>query len=314
MRKIGVIVGVCCFVVLAGIAGLAVLLFVEGQRPDYAWRPSAAAPALATEHPRVLIDESHHNASTAGPFGRYMPFARLLEADGYSVKRGHSHFTQQRLADVDVLVVANASGAARLQFWGANLPIGKQGDRGAPAFSAAEIQAVRAWVERGGSLLLIADHAPFGAASAELADAFGVTMGEGGVEVPDATSDPLAFEGDALGDHPILAGVDRVLTFTGQSLAGPPDATILLRLPPTAIEYVEVSRDEAAGTTTFEDQPAGPAQALALNYGAGRVVVLGEAAMLTAQVSAGRPFGLSTPGGDNERFARNLMRWLAHDD
>jgi hypothetical protein len=84
MRKIGVIVGVCCFVVLAGIAGLAALLFVEGQRPDYAWRPSAAAPAFVTEHPRVLIDESHHNASTAGPFGRYLPFARLLEADGFS--------------------------------------------------------------------------------------------------------------------------------------------------------------------------------------------------------------------------------------
>ena len=94
MRKIGVIIGVCCFVVLASTAGLAALLFVEGQRPDYAWRPSAAAPAFATEHPRVLIDESHHNASTAGPFGRYLPFARLLEADGYAVKRGHSHFTR----------------------------------------------------------------------------------------------------------------------------------------------------------------------------------------------------------------------------
>jgi hypothetical protein len=311
MRKIAVIIGLC---LLAALAGLPALLFFQGQRPDYSWRPDPAPSAFTSEHPRVLIDEAHHNASTAGPFGRYMPFARLLEIDGYAVKRGDARFTQQTLTSIDILVVANASGAGRLQFWGFNLPVGEQGDRGAPAFTTTEIEAVRAWVERGGSLLLIADHAPFGAASAQLAATFGVMMRAGSVEIPNSTSDPLAFEQNALGDHPILSGVDRVFTFSGQSLSGPPDATILLRLPETAIEYVAVAHDEAAGTTTFEEQPAGPAQALALNYGAGRIVVLGEAAMLTAQVSAGRPFGFSTPGGDNELFARNLMRWLAHAD
>ncbi|QGZ96779.1 DUF4350 domain-containing protein [Terricaulis silvestris] len=311
MHKIAGLVGLFLF---GGIASLAALLFFQGQRPDYTWHPSATPPAFVNAHPRVLIDEGHHNASTAGLFGRYMPLARLLKAEGYDVVRGNARFTDGTLASTGILVIANASGAARLQFWGFNLPIGDRGDRGAAAFTALEIEAVRAWVERGGSLLLIADHAPFGAASAQLAAAFDVTMRGGSVEIPGATSDPLPFEQGALGDHPILSGVDQVFTFSGQSLSGPADATILLRLPHNAIEYVEVSRDEAAGTTTFEDQPAGPAQGLALNYGAGRVVVLGEAAMLTAQVRAGRPFGLSAPGGDNERFARNVMRWLAHDD
>lgn len=313
MRKFAALAGLLFATCLIG---LAAMVFFLGQRPAYAWRPSATLPMFTADHPRVLIDEAHHNASTAGLFGRYFPFAALLRADGYAVSRNAAALSPTTLSRCDILVIANASGAGRLQFWGFNLPVGEQGDRGAPAFSAAEIEAVRAWVEGGASLLLIADHAPFGSASAQLAAAFGVTMRAGNVEVPGVTSDPLAFEraNGALGDHPILDGVDRVLTFSGQSLDAPASGAILLRLPQSAIEYVEVAHDEAAGTTTFEDQPGGPAQAVALTYGAGRVVVLGEAAMLTAQVSAGRPFGFNTPGNDNERFARNVMAWLARAD
>jgi hypothetical protein len=309
MRKIAALAG--AFVVIA-LIGLAATVFLLGQRPAYAWRPSVATREVTAHHLRVLIDEAHHNASTVGLFGRYLPFARLLQANGYAVVRNTEPFMSAMLARGDVLVVANAAGAGRLQFWGFNLPLGAEGDRGAPAFSSAEIDLVRAWVEDGGSLLLIADHQPFGTASADLAAAFGVTMNGGSVEVPNAISDPLAFERKrgALGNHPTLAGVDRVMTFTGQSLDGPQNAVILLRLPENAIEFVATSEDDA-GTTTFEDQPAGAAQALALEYGAGRLVVLGEAAMFTAQVSAGQPFGLNTPGSDNEVFARNVMRWLA---
>jgi hypothetical protein len=309
MRKIAALAG--AFVVIA-LIGLAATVFLLGQRPAYAWRPSVATREVTAHHLRVLIDEAHHNASTVGLFGRYLPFARLLRDNGYAVARNTEPFTSAMLARGDVLVIANAAGAGRLQFWGFNLPLGAEGDRGAPAFSSAEIDLVRAWVEDGGSLLLIADHQPFGTASADLAAAFGVTMNGGSVEVPNAISDPLAFERKrgALGNHPTLAGVDRVMTFTGQSLDGPQNAVILLRLPENAIEFVATSEDDA-GTTTFEDQPAGAAQALALEYGAGRLVVLGEAAMFTAQVSAGQPFGLNTPGSDNEVFARNVMRWLA---
>lgn len=312
MRKIAAFAG--AFVVIAFI-GLACAVFLLGQRPAYAWRPSAATAEVTAHYLRVQIDEGHHNASTAGIFGRYLPFARLLRANGYAVVRNTEPFTPAMLTRGDVLVIANAAGAARLQFWGFNLPLGVEGDRGAPAFSSTEIDLVRAWVEDGGSLLLIADHQPFGTASAELAAAFGVTMNGGSVEVPDIVSDPLAFERGrgALSSHPILTGVDRVLTFTGQSLDGPAEAAILLRLPEHAIEYVATS-DDAAGTTTFEGQPAGAAQALALEYGAGRLVVLGEAAMVTAQVSAGQPFGLNTPGSDNEVFVRNVMRWLARSE
>lgn len=307
--KRGVIVsGGIGFVILAT-AGWAVLF--EAQRADYGWHPAVEAPTFTTEHPRVLIDEGHHNASTAGLAGRYWPFARLLRADGYAVERSSSVFGAEVLEGVRVLVVANASGAPKPQFLGINLPVATEHRRSDPAFTAAEVAIVRSWVEGGGSLLLIADHAPFGEAAADLGAAFGVMMRKGFVEVPGEPSDPLVFsaQNGRLGEHPIIAGgqragrVSRVMTYTGQSLDGPPDATVLLRLPGNAAEAVPSSE-------TLLERPAGPAQGLALEFGRGRVVVLGEGGMVTAQVHRGVSYGVSAEDNDNMLFVLNAMRWL----
>jgi hypothetical protein len=284
------------------------------QRADYAWNPSIATTAHARGGPVVLFDEGHHNVSTAGLEGRYWPFRRLLEADGYRVRRVRGRFTSKNLQRGAILVIVNASGAGKPQAFGINLPFPSKGDRKDPAFTPEEVRVVRDWVGEGGSLLLIADHAPMGAAAAAMGEAFGVTMRQGFLEVPGELSDPLLYsrENRRLGDHPILQGttrgdrVDRVMTFTGQSLDGPPESTILLRVPPGAIEYVPEGDSLPA-------RPSGTAQGLAFSHGSGRVVVLGEAAMLTAQVSRREPFGMNSRGNDNERFARNLMRWLARN-
>jgi len=284
----------------------------ESQRADYGWNANVATPEFTKDHPRVLVDGAHHNASTIRFTGRYWPFGCLLRADGYSVAEASKPFTIERLHGVQVLVIANASGAPKPQLFGFNLPISTTKKRGEPAFTPAEILAVRTWVEEGGSLLLIADHAPFGEAAAAMGEAFGVIMHRGFTEVPKEKSDPLLFslENERLGDHPILHGdgrwtaVRRVMTYTGQSLDGPPGATVLLRLPETALEFVPVADSLAA-------QPAGQAQGLAFELGRGRVVVLGEAAMMTAQTSRGVPFGMNTPDNDNRQFALNTMHWLS---
>src|SRR5262249_29880975 len=58
---------------------------------------------------------------------------------------------------------------------------------------------------------------------------------------------------------------------------------------------------------------AGRAQGLALPFGKGRVVVMGEAAELSAQIlgRGGPPMGMNAPGIDNRQLALNIMHWLS---
>jgi hypothetical protein len=288
--------------------------YTHSQHADHGWDIVLHRITFKENHPRVVIDRAHHNAHTAR--GKYAPFATLLEMDGFDVESGKRSFSAKSLEKTDVLVIVNASGGGKPNLMGINLPFGGKDRRAQPAFKADEIEAVRAWVEQGGSLLLIADHAPFGEASAALAAAFGVTMYKGFTEIPNEVSDPMEFSrsNGRLPGHPIIAGVDslahveRVLTFTGQSLDGPDDATVLLALPDSAVEYIPFGTE---GKREFREHPAGGAQGLAFEYGKGRVVVLGEAAMLTAQVFRDDHFGMNTPGCDNQKFALNVMHWLS---
>ena len=158
----------------------------------------------------------------------------------------------------------------------------------------------------GGSLLLVADHAPAGAAAAGLSAAFGVEMTNWWAEDErhhdPETSSPgfLVFTREAglLDDHPIMLGrspgeqVHRVMTFTGQALR-PGAGAALLTLSSTAREYPFRQSREYEGRSA-----AGLAQAVALEHGAGRVVILGEAAMITAQTTR-------LPDGTLRRFGMN---------
>ncbi|HEX8642689.1 MAG TPA: DUF4350 domain-containing protein [Allosphingosinicella sp.] len=289
-----------------GISGL--LLIPFGQRVDPDYRPAVAAPNWVTAHPVVCVDEGHWNAHSAA--GRYRPLADLLRADGYEVRRHRGRFSAASLAGCRILVVANGAGGGRFRIGPINLPIKRGGERGDPAFTAAEVALLRAWVSQGGALLLVADHAPFGGAARALGAAFGIGMGGGFVEVPRGS--PARSGGELqftsanglLRPHPVNAGLARVLTFTGQSLTGAGEP--LLLLPADAIEFVP------PGPALRPVPAGGHRQAVALSFGSGRVAVLGEAAMITAQIDdGGAKFGMNAPGNDNAGFARNLFHWLA---
>lgn len=290
-----------------GIAGLVLIPF--GQRVDSAWRPTVAAPRYVDRHPVVCVDEGHYNAHSLG--GRYRPLGRLLEADGYRVERHRGRFSEASLRPCDVLVVANAAGGGRFRIGPLNLPIRRGGERNAAAFAADEIATLRRWVDRGGNLLLVADHMPFGQASRALAAAFGVGMGGGIVELPPgspANGGPgralFSVGNGLLRPHPITAGLHRVMTFTGQSLTGAGEP--LLVLPPGAVEFVP------PGPELRPVSAAGHRQAVALTSGRGRLVVLGEAGMISAQIDDnGERFGMNVAGIDNQAFALNLLHWLS---
>jgi hypothetical protein len=109
------------------------------------WSP-AYPPGATDLHPRVLMGKAHRNFHTAS--GRYKPFADLLRNDGYLVTSNSQPFTADTLQDINVLVIANATGP--------------DGHEGRPAFTPEEEAALVQWVKSGGSLFLISDHSPFG--------------------------------------------------------------------------------------------------------------------------------------------------------
>jgi hypothetical protein len=274
--------------------------------------------------PIVAIDEAHNNFHTRD--GRYLPLARLLESDGYRVRGFAAPFTPAALDSINILVIANAVGGA----WDA-------GAYGRPGFTGEETSAVEQWVRRGGKLLLIADHAPMGVAAENLAARFGVSMSKGYTE--DSTghfniggfgTSVLLYTraSGRLRDHPITRGLDSVVTFTGQSLKGPVSAEPLLVLGDNAFDHPSPTPEQAArvapGTawrTAVVGLPttsaAGRAQGFALTLGRGRVVILGEAAMLSAQAvfnAQGERVGIAgmnVPGTGNRQFALNVLHWLS---
>lgn len=275
------------------------------QLADPEFSVAVPNPAYTKSEPRVLFDEAHHNFHTTD--GRYKPFADLLANDGYRIIRNRQPFTKSSLSNFKVLVIANALGAEEMDDNGAD----------ASAFTEEECQAVQDWVKGGGSLLLIADHAPFGGAAQSLASRFGVEMSKGFTfDQANSEGGPslLIFSRDnkLLGNHPIIEGreqnerLNRVQSFTGQSLKGPTDSVAILKLADTAKDSPNRDPSEAVSA-------AGRAQAIAFKFGKGRVVVQGEAAMLSAQIAGPNNFkmGMNVPGNDNKQYALNVMHWLS---
>jgi hypothetical protein len=275
-----------------------------GQRADPDFKTKVDRPAYTKSHPRVLFDEAHHNFHTAG--GRYKPFADLIAGDGYQVIPSREKFTRAVLEKGDILVIANALGAEGM---------GSPGSE-KPAFTDEECEAVRAWVGDGGALLLISDHPPMGSAASGLAGRFQVVMSQGVALDPRNSADgpsTLVFSRDnkLLGDHPITRGRDdserigRIMTFTGQSLRGGEGSVAFLVLGETATDE--------SGPGGKPIPAAGRAQGLAMPYGKGRVVVLGEAGQLSAQILGPmrQPMGMNVPGIDNRQMALNIMHWLS---
>ena len=283
------------------------------QRADTTFDTRVARPAWTRDGPRLLFDEAHHEFHRVD--GRYRPFAELARHDGYRVTPNADTLSAAVLARGDLLVIANALGDDDMSAPAASRP----------AFTAGERAAVAAWVRAGGALLLIADHAPMGDAAKALAESLGVDMRAAYTADPERQEDGRVTilhyrTGKGLADeHPIVRGRDstervrHVVAFTGQSLSGPPGAVSLLTLSAKAEDLLIHLGDDPRNVPKEKRRPAaGRSQGLAFELGKGRVVVLGEAAMLSAQLAgpAGFPMGMNVPGNDDRQFALNVLRWL----
>jgi hypothetical protein len=298
------------FVLMFGILGL------SQQVADPDFDTKVAKPAYTAKHPKVLFDEAHNNFHTST--GRYKPFAELITSDGTEITPNKQKFSKETLAGFDILVISNAIGAPAM------------GSREASnsAFTEEECDAVRDWVRKGKSLLLIADHAPMGAANERLGLRFGVDMSKGFTADPknyDVESENQGFikynrDNNSLADHAITRGrnaserVSRIIAFTGQSLKGPDGSVAFMKLADSAIDvFPPRPGEEQQGAPVKQISAAGRAQGIALKFGKGRVVVLGEAAMMSAQLAGPQKmkFGMNKPGIDNRQLALNIIHWLS---
>lgn len=293
---------------------VAALRLEQQQAADTSFEARVTHPAYKDRHPKVLFDEAHNNIQTTQ--GGYKPFAELITNDGYAITPNKQKFQPKLLEGYEILVIVDALGTAP-----PILPPKNKAAYIAEASKSAtpeECEVVRSWVDAGGSLLLVSDHVPVGAAMANLSEQFGVEMSKvytfdtaHADKGPNAQDSWIIYSrgNGLLADHAITRGrdaserVNSVTTFTGQSLKGRTGNVALLKLAETAGDYDPASDKEVSA--------AGRAQGIALRFGKGRVVTLGEAAMLTAQIEGNVRFGMQRAGNDNRQFALNTLHWLS---
>jgi hypothetical protein len=295
---------------------------------------TVANPAYKTIHPRVAIDQAHGNIHTKD--GLFKPFADLATNDGYNVVANTTSFTHDGLKGIDVLVISNPLGQ-----------LSNNNNNSTPAFTQAECDAVHEWVQQGGSLFLIADHVPVGDAAQPLAQRFGVTLGNNVVfdtnpdnfDQEDVTQLVFSDHNHLLGNHPITRGrndaerLHKLVAFTGESVTIPNGATALLQLSSTAGEAPtgedvqpffdkDAVKAKASREAALKKWPAsGQAMAIAFTVGQGRVVISGEAGMMTAQVFQEKEkdgskkivgkMGWDVLGNDDRQYVLNVLHWLS---
>jgi hypothetical protein len=295
--------------VVISFLGLISINILSQQIADTNFNPVIAKPEYARgKGPVVAVDEGHNNFHTAD--GRYLPFARLLLEDGYVVNGYKGDFMESQLQDIRILVIANALNKINIQNWYLPTP---------SAFSKAETETVRRWVEKGGSLFLIADHMPFGGAADDLASAFGFIFTNGFAADTSKPGDIYFYRKDnTLMPCSITNGrntneiVNKVVTFTGQAIRIPPEATSILRFDD---RYLLMETDTAwvFDSRTRYTPIKGWSQGAYLKYGKGRVVMFGEAAMFSAQLAGQNKIRIgmnSDYAEENYKLLLNIIHWL----
>ncbi len=283
---------------------LSVSAFAQ-QVADTLYNPIILNPAYVNaQGPVVLIDEAHGNFHTMS--GRFKPFARLLEKDGYVVRASAEPFTKDQLHAGKILVIANALHPDNLQRWTLPTP---------SAFTETEINVVNEWVNEGGCLFLIADHMPFPGAAEALAASFGFKFYNGFAMKKGGGKDIFSI-GEGLIENVITNGRDKkeavtsLQSFAGQAFEIPNGAHPITTLNST----YQMLMPQTAWVFT-KDTPATSAENLVqgayMNYGKGRVVVFGEAAMFTAQLQGKSKVGMNVKSAaQNFQFVLNVIHWL----
>jgi hypothetical protein len=305
IRRWQLLLAVAC----AGLFATGQALAQRAQEPDRGWTYANTAPAWPQGQGPLIAFSRQQSVFIANEL--HAPLAMLARGDGF------------RTADVEsidpgeaqLLVLINPYMQNWRDFPAMDPP---------SAFSDAEIETVRKWVEAGGSLLILADHAPLGGGASKLAVAFGFSFLNGHV-AEDRSAEAgyahvmLEFRpGKGLAaNHPITDGatgrqpIRKFQAFGGQAFIPAANATTLLAIPQGWSAYLTYDMRRELRSAPKIDA-SGMAQGAAMEYGKGRIAVFGEAGGFSAQLIRGEePVGFNTAlGSENPEFVLAVLRWL----
>lgn len=291
MKIIQIVIGLLCCGVAFG-----------QQVADTAYQYQKGQPRYELGRGSVVqVDAAHNNFHTIE--GRYAPFAKVLRQDGYQVISNEAVIEASGLKGCKIFVISNPLDSSNIGRWRLPNP---------SAFTRAEINVLHDWVKSGGRLLLIADHMPFAGAAADLAKSFGFEYRNCFAMDNRKRSMERFYKGNkTLLDNDITQGVDTIVTFTGSAFLIPKGAKGILVLKNYTLLSPEVAWQFEENTPSLDG--SGYFQGAYMPYGKGKIVVMGEAAMFSAQLSGPTraPIGMNSPDArENARLLLNIMHWL----
>lgn len=231
--------------------------------------------SVALAGPTVLFDEGHGQRFTVAGTAELdlSRFAAVFTDAGYSVKTATAKLTVDTLADVDVLVIS-----------GAFSPL-----------DSKEIEAVSAFIERGGQLCVMLHIAP---SLTALMDRLGVVASSSVIreEKHIIGNDPLNFYVTHLAASPLFEGIGRFALYGGWALN--PEKDSVATIASTGTEaWVDLNGDKR-----FDSGDARQAFAVAIagTIASGRFVIFGDDAIFQNKFLK----------DENTILARNLAQWL----
>lgn len=259
------------------------------------------------EGPVVCFDSAHNNFHTLD--GGFAPTAYILRKDGYQTVDFPVPAEEAiKLEGCKVYLTVNPLHESNIGNWQLPNP---------PVYSEKEVETIKNWVEEGGSLFMIADHMPFPGAASNLAKAFGFDFSNGFARLNkvENTPDVFSFQNKRLKSSAVTDGITSVTSFTGSAFKYPSKATPVMLFEEGDVSLEPQIAWQFSDTTKTTDL-AGYAQGAIMEYGKGRLVVFGEAAMFTAQKISNAEgefkFGLNNQNlaPQNLQFLLNLIHWL----
>jgi hypothetical protein len=261
--------------------------------------------------PIIYIDEYHNNDMSLN--NNMFPLIEVLKKDGYQIKPLNESISELSLENVEILVIIGALHKTNIDNWKLPTP---------SAFDDKEIDLLLQWIQDGGNLLLVADHMPFPGAVKKLSSRLGVKWYNGFViDSVNWGMSTFSKKDRTLKYHYLLDGlnfnekVNSVSTYYGSGFKIK-DSTISGIFAFDDSNTVSYQTSEA--WKMFPNTPIISSddlfQAAVLTRGNGRVALVGEASLFSAQFVGGdkNPVGLNFPNDNqNLQFVLNLFHWLS---